>query len=102
MDFFRLLFDHFFEVIVFLFLFGGSIGTAVRWFIRRSFEHQERMQEKKNEELRLKIQLEQTKNARLGLQHGEESSHPLPKDAPWHDQVQSTYDMGYQQQIQQH
>lgn len=25
---------------------------------------------------------------------------PLPKDAPWNEQVQTTYDMGYQQQSQ--
>lgn len=101
MDFLHLLFDHFFEVIIFLFLFGGSIGAALRWFVRHSYEHRERMQEKKNEELRLKIQLEQTRHERLSAQRGANPSVPLPKDAPWEDQVQSSYEMGYQQQIQQ-
>lgn len=101
MDFFKLLFDHFFEVIIFLFLFGGSIGAAVRWFIHRSFEHRERMQEKRNEELRLKIQLEQAKNERLSSQRAVASATSLPKDASWNDQVQGPYEMGYQQQIQQ-
>lgn len=98
MDFFKLLFDHFFEVIVFLFLFGGSIGAALRWFIRHSFEHGERMQEKRNEELRLKIQLEQARNESRSLKNVAATSGPLPKDAPWDEHVQTSYEQGYQQQ----
>jgi hypothetical protein len=98
-DFFNLLFNHFFEVIIFLFLFGGSIGAALRWFIQRSFQHRERMQEKRNEELRLRIQLEQVSRERSNVREPSYSSDPLPKDTPWNDQVQTTYEQGYQQQI---
>jgi hypothetical protein len=100
MDILTFLFDRWLEVIIFVFLFGGSIGAALRWFIRSSFEHRERMQEKKNEELRLKIQLEQSRNERLNMQHVAASSDPLPKDVSWND-MQNTYEMGYQQQTQQ-
>lgn len=100
MDILNLLFDHFFEVIVFLFLFGGSIGAALRWLVRKSFEHSERLQDMRNEELRLKIQYEQTKNEQRNTPHVATPSDPLPKDASWHDDVQPTYEMGYQQQSQ--
>lgn len=103
MDFLKLLFDHFWEVIIFLFLFGGSIGALLRWFVRKSFEHRERMQEKRNEELRLRIQLEQARNERSNLRAPVKSSDPLPKDASWDDQMQTAYEQGYQQQqIHQH
>lgn len=98
MDFFKLLFDHFFEVIIFLFLFGGSIGAALRWFIRHSFQHRERMQEKRNEELRLKIQLEQTRSEHANAKKLAKSSAPLPKDVSWDEQPQTVYEQGYQQQ----
>jgi hypothetical protein len=100
MDFFNLLFDHFFQVIIFLFLFGGSIGGALRWFIHRSFQHRELMQEKRNEELRLRLQLEQIGNERPNLRKPSSSFDPLPKDkdASWDDQVRTTYEQGYQQQ----
>lgn len=98
MDFFKLVFDHFFEVIIFLFLFGGSIGAALRWFIRHTFEHRERMQEKRNEELRLMIQLEQARNGHPDLKKSSKPADPLPKDTFWDEQVQTIYEQGYQQQ----
>ncbi|MEO7019497.1 MAG: hypothetical protein ABI234_05045 [Ktedonobacteraceae bacterium] len=101
MDILKLLFDNFWGVIIFLAIFGGSIGAGLRWFIRHSYEHRERMQEKKNEELRLNIQLEQAKHERLSAQRIATSSDPLPKDASWNDHIQATYETGYQQQIQQ-
>lgn len=96
MDVLTLLFNHFVEVVIFLLLFGGSIGAILRWFVRRLFEHRERLQEQKNEELRLKIQLEQARNERPNVQQMASSSEPLPKDAPWNEQTQATYEMGYQ------
>lgn len=99
MAFLQFLTDHFIEFIIFLFLFGGSISALIRWFIRQAYEHRERMQEKKNEELRLKIQLEQTKHERISAQRV--ASGPLPKDASWDEHVQATYEMGYQEQVQQ-
>ena len=101
MDFFNLLFDHFFEVIIFLFLFGGSIGAALRWFIHSSFEHREQMQEKRNEELRLRIQLEQVRNEHTNQRKPPDSSDPMPRDTSWDEQVQTTYEQGYQQMYQQ-
>jgi len=98
MDFVNLIFDHFFEVIIFLFLFGGSIGAALRWIIRQSFGHRERMQAQRNEELRLKVQLEQLKTERLSLRQPPAPSDQSPKDASWDDHVQANYEMGYQQQ----
>jgi hypothetical protein len=96
MGFFNLIFDHFWEVVIFLILFGGSIGAALRWIIRQSFEHHERMQEKRNEQLRLQIQLEQARNERISTQRPPVASDPLPKDASWDDEIQTTYEMGYQ------
>ena len=98
MDFFKLLFDHFFEVIIFLFLFGGSIWAALRWLVRHAFQHRERMQEKRNEELRLMIQLEQIRNQRPNVKKPAKSSGPLPKETSWDEQVQTTYEQGYQRQ----
>lgn len=105
MDFLNLLFDHFWEVIIFLFLFGGSIGALLRWFIRHSFEHRERMQEKRNEELRLKLQLEQARIEQANLKKAARFSDPSPKDVSWNDpmqtandQIQGAYEQGYQQQ----
>src|SRR5579885_3256829 len=98
MDFFKLIFDHFIEVIIFLFLFGGSIGALLRWFVRSSFEHRERMQEKRNEELRLRLELERARKEQPGMKTQAESSGPLPKDISWDDHVQTPYEQGYQQQ----
>ena len=101
MDFFKLIFDHFIEVIIFLFLFGGSIGALLRWFVRHLFEHRERMQEKRNEELRLRLELERARKERSGIETPAASSGPLPKDISWDDHVQTTYEQGYQQPIHQ-
>lgn len=98
MDFFKLLFDHFFEVIIFLFLFGGSLGSLLRWFVRSSFEHRERMQEKRNKELRLRLELEQVRKERSDEKMPASLSGPLPKDISWDDHVQTSYEQGYQQQ----
>ncbi len=100
MDILNLLFDHYIQVIIFLLLFGGSIGGALRWLIHRSFQHRERMQEKRNEELRLLLQLKNAEEKRPKMNNSPASaSRPLPKDMPWDDQTQTTYEQGYQQQM---
>jgi hypothetical protein len=87
MDVLNLVFDHFIEVLIVLFLFGGSLGAWLRWFVRHVCEHRERMQEKRNEELRLSIRLEQERRAGS-----------LPRDICWEEQIQMSYEQGYQQQ----
>jgi hypothetical protein len=97
MDLLNALFNHFWEVVIFLILFGGAIGSALRWLIARAYKHFETMQDKRNEELRLKLQLEQVRKEQLAMQSGPRGRKPQPKDASWDEQVQSTYEMGYQQ-----
>lgn len=98
MEVFQLLFDHFWLIILFLFLFGGSIWGAIEWTIRRSLKHRERMQELKNEELRLQLKIAQ-------MSKKESTHHVLPSSAPkevaWEEREYSHYEAGYQQQQQQ-
>lgn len=84
-----------------LFVFGAPIAYGVSMYIRQLFKHRERMQEKHNEELRLQIQLEQLRNTHTGRQNMSPPSGPLPKDASWEEQIQTPYEMGYQQINQQ-
>lgn len=55
------------------------------------------MLEKRNEQLRLQVQLERMRNEQLDVQKRPIASDPLPKDTFWDDQVQTPYEMGYQQ-----
>ncbi len=87
----------FWAVFGLLFVFGGPIIYGISLYIRQSFKHRERMQERRNEELRLQIQLEQMRNTHLGRQYVPPSSDLLPKDASWEEQSQASYEMGYQQ-----
>ena len=80
-----------------LFVFGGPIIYGISMYIRQSFKHRERMQERRNEELRLQIQLEQARNMHAGGQHMLPAPGPLPRDASWEEQIQTPYEMGYQQ-----
>ena len=98
MDFLKLIFDNFVEVVIFLLLFGGSIGALLRWFFHHLFKHRERIQELRNEELRLRLELEQARKEQSGIKTPVASSGPLPKDISWDDHVQTTYEQGYQQQ----
>ncbi len=84
-----------------LFVFGGPIIYGISVYIRQSFKHRERMQERRNEELRLQIQLEQMRNMHTSGQNVPPPSGPLPKGASWEEQVQAPYEMGYQQMNQQ-
>ena len=84
-----------------LFVFGGPIIYGISVYIRQSFKHRERMQERRNEELRLQIQLEQMRNTHTSRQNMPLSSDSSPKDASWEEQIQAPYEMGYQQMKQQ-
>lgn len=81
-------------IFVGFFMFGSPAiyGIVTQWF-----KHKEHIQDKRNEELRLQLQLEQVRQERLGVQRSSRSSDPLPKEESWDDQVQATYEMGYQQ-----
>ncbi|HEY1352097.1 MAG TPA: hypothetical protein VGF67_20950 [Ktedonobacteraceae bacterium] len=92
------MFDHFFEVIVFIFLSGGSLGALLRWFVRHLFAHRERLQEQRNEELRLQIRLEQGRRERAAPEVSVQAANPLPKDIPWDERAQTNYEQSYQQQ----
>lgn len=85
----QFLFDHFWLVVLFLFFFGGSIWAAIEWTVRRILKHRERMQELKNEELRLHLQLAQV---------NKKQSTPTPKEAAWEEHESPPYEIGYQQQ----
>ena len=93
----QLFFDHFWETVLFLFFFGGSIWAAIQWIIRRSLKHREKMQELKNEELHLQLQIAQM-NQESFLKKPFHSSSPMPKEASWQEQGQTAYEMGYQHQ----
>ncbi|HEY7420194.1 MAG TPA: hypothetical protein VH593_33765 [Ktedonobacteraceae bacterium] len=98
MEVLQLLFDHFWLVVLFFFLFGGSIWGAIEWTIRRSLKHRERMQELKNEELQLQLKIAQMDK--------KQSTHqvppsPTPKEATWEEREHPLYETGYQQQQQQ-
>lgn len=56
----------------------------------------QKMQELRNEELRLQLRLEQQK--RDGHAGFSATDVPLPKEPSWAEQQQSGYEMGYQQQ----
>ncbi len=84
-----------------LFVFCGPIIYGISMYIRQSFKHRERMQERRNEELRLQIQLEQMRNTHAGRPNVPSQSDVLPKDASWEEQIQAPYEMGYQQMNQQ-
>ncbi|QBD75056.1 hypothetical protein EPA93_03215 [Ktedonosporobacter rubrisoli] len=99
MEIFDFIFNHFWEIFLFLFFFGGPIGWAITSVAKNIAKHRERMQELKNEELRLQLQLMQT-------QRGEGFSEPLPRpqgqpaprEATWQEREEAAYQEGYQQQ----
>jgi hypothetical protein len=92
----QLFFDHFWETVLFLFFFGGSIWAAIEWIIRRSLKHREKMQALKNEELRLQLQIAQL-NQESFLKEPFHASAPMPKEASWEEQGHTAYETGYQQ-----
>jgi hypothetical protein len=81
-------FDNIWVIMIFLFIFGGSITGIVR----SMFEHRLKMQEKKNEELRLRLELERMRKGPGG------AGMPQPKESAWDEQPLADYDGGYQGQ----
>ncbi|GHO55475.1 hypothetical protein [Ktedonobacter robiniae] len=80
-------FDNIWVIMIFLFIFGGSITGIVR----SMFDHRLKMQEKKNEELRLRLELEHMRKIPgAGM--------PQPKESAWDEQPLAGYDGGYQGQ----
>lgn len=59
----------------------------------------QRMQELRNEELRLQLQLEQQRGASRGKSSRDDLPHPK-ETASWDEQPQSNYEMGYQAPMQ--
>ena len=94
----QLFFDHFWLVVLFLFLFGGSIWAAIEGTIRRTLKHRERMQELKNEELRIQLQIAQVSKEKFQQEPFHSSTSPSPKEASWQERDQALYETGYQQQ----
>jgi hypothetical protein len=99
MNVLNLLFDHFWEVVIFLFLFGGSIWAGIQWILKRTLKHRETMQEKRNEELRLLLQIEQAKNNLINTSYPSSTPVSVPKDVSWEEQTSASYETGYQQQF---
>ena len=81
----------------FIFFFGGPVCMALGWTIRRIIKHREKMQELKNEVLRLQLLLAQENRERsdnlsfLSSQSG-------PKQASWEEQQAFSYRTGYAEQ----
>jgi hypothetical protein len=94
----QLFFDHFWLVVLFLFFFGGSIWGALQWTIGRTLKHRERMQELKNEELRLQLQIAQVSKEKFQQEPFHSSTSPSPKEASLEERGQTLYETGYQQQ----
>jgi cell division protein FtsB len=91
-------FNNFWLIVIFLFFFGGSIWAAVQWIIRHILEHQEKMQEMRNEELRLQLQIAQANKGNFNQEPLRPSTSPALKDASWEERAQTDYETGYQQQ----
>lgn len=81
-------FENIWVIMIFLFIFGGSITGIVR----SMFDHRLKMQEKKNEELRLLLELERVQK---GPDRG--ANMPQPKESGWDEQPLAGYDGGYQE-----
>jgi Tfp pilus assembly protein PilO len=66
------------------------LGIALEAY-KVSSKSRQRMQELRNEELRLRLKLEQQKS-------GAQVNLALPKEPSWEEQSQVSYEMGYQRQ----
>ena len=88
-DLLKTFFENIWVIMIFLFIFGGSITGIVR----SMFDHRLKMQEKKNEELRLRLELERVRKA---PERG--PNMPQPKESTWDEQPLAGYDGGYQEQ----
>lgn len=89
MAFFQLVFDHLWEIFWFCVVFGGSIGAAMRWIVRKLITHRETMQELRNDQLHLQLRIEQERKS-TNI-HTSRFPHSVTKDA-------ESYQSGYQEQ----
>lgn len=99
MDFMKLLSDNFWTTVV-LALFIISIVSIVMGimleFYKVRIRANQKLQELRNEELRLQLKLQgQKKEKGTGSPPADFSS---PKQPSWEEQAQTGYEMGYQQQ----
>lgn len=90
-DIIQLFFSNFWLIVIFLLIFGGSITAFLRAIVNANYEHRLRMQEKKNEELRLRLEL-----ARAQQGPGRVTDLPTPKESAWDEVPMAGYDEGYQ------
>ena len=99
MDFMKMLSENFWTTVVLL-LFIISIVSIVLGILLEVYKIRirsgQKLQELRNEELRLQLKLEQQKKEnRTGFPAADFSS---PKEPTWGEQAQTGYEMGYQHQ----
>lgn len=99
MDFLNALAANFWiSIVLMLFIITMAsivLGIALEAYKVRSKAHQ-KMLELRNEELRLRLMMEQQqREKRTGIPA---EAVPPPKEIPWEEQTQTSYEMGYQQQ----
>lgn len=71
------------------------LGIALEAY-KTTIKHHQKTLELRNEELRLRLMMEQQqREKRTGIPM---EPVPPPKEIPWEEQTQTSYEMGYQQQ----
>lgn len=95
MDFLKMLADNFWFML-FIIIIVSVVGGLVLEAYKASIKSRQKMLELRNEELRLRLMMEQQKKEqRTGASAADVT---LPKEASWQEQAQTSYEMGYQQQ----
>jgi|GEM_PF-1354839 type II secretory pathway component PulJ len=101
MDFIQLLASNFGFAIMFL-IFVIAIVSIVLGilleFYKTTLKARQRMQELRNEELRLRLQLEHRQPKNEPLADSQASDISQPQELSWAEQPQAHYQAGYQQQ----
>ncbi|HEU0002215.1 MAG TPA: hypothetical protein VFQ36_15035 [Ktedonobacteraceae bacterium] len=99
MDFLKLLTANFWTTVVILLFIITIVSIVLGIFLemyKTSIRASEKKMELRNEELRLRLRLEQQKKGDLA--DSPQASLPQPKELSWEEQSQIHYEMGYQQQ----
>lgn len=95
MDFLKLLADNFWFMLFIIVIVSVVLGIALEAY-KASIKSRQKMLELRNEELRLRLMMEQQKKEQ---RTGAPSVDVIPpKEASWQEQAQTSYEMGYQQQ----
>lgn len=95
MDFLKLLADNFWFMLFIIVIVSVVLGIALEAY-KASIKSRQKMLELRNEELRLRLMMEQQKKEqRTGAPSVDVTP---PKEASWQEQAQTSYEMGYQQQ----